>query len=303
MVAIEVTGAPQFRGPDESNLTAFMDAEGEPFDVDQEEVYVDGESDPIPEVVAYRDQAHLLRGVLVSGAIGERRGLFVVEAEAPVLRSNDGGTYLMERSRASLEIIDAITEEYANRRLGQVFEVSGEEIGVSVGVRLHGHSVDPILRRLAACQAALRQIIRQAPSSQPEYEEWGGDTEKAEGWGQEQGWWQASQVARSGLDDDLDATGMGVLSFSPDAADTWAYTVQRWCAESVAGRALRPGYTAWILRTDGRAGDYHLLSATWQAGRDRDEVGVRAQPLDESYAIAGPPESISAWDIAEMHVY
>lgn len=53
---------------------------------------------------------------------------------------------------------------------------------------------------------ALREIIRRAPATEPEYDDWGGDTEDAETWGQSAGLWEAAQIARealrkAGLDD------------------------------------------------------------------------------------------------------
>jgi hypothetical protein len=47
--------------------------------------------------------------------------------------------------------------------------------------------------------SALREIIRRAPDQEPEYQEWGGDTEDAETWGQSAGLWEAAQIARAAL--------------------------------------------------------------------------------------------------------
>jgi hypothetical protein len=46
---------------------------------------------------------------------------------------------------------------------------------------------------------ALREIIRRAPDQEPEYQDWGGDTEDAETWGQSAGLWEAAEIAREAL--------------------------------------------------------------------------------------------------------
>jgi hypothetical protein len=47
--------------------------------------------------------------------------------------------------------------------------------------------------------AALLEIIERAPETEPEYEDWGGDTEDAETWGQSAGLWEAAEIARGAL--------------------------------------------------------------------------------------------------------
>lgn len=46
---------------------------------------------------------------------------------------------------------------------------------------------------------ALHEIVRRAPEEEPEYSDWGGDTEDAEVWGQSAGLWEAAQIARAAI--------------------------------------------------------------------------------------------------------
>lgn len=47
--------------------------------------------------------------------------------------------------------------------------------------------------------AGLHAIIRRAPAVEPAYDDWAGDTERAERWGQEQGLYEAARIARRTL--------------------------------------------------------------------------------------------------------
>lgn len=47
---------------------------------------------------------------------------------------------------------------------------------------------------------ALEEIDQMAPIMEPEYDDWGGDTEAAENYGHESGLWDAGQIARAALD-------------------------------------------------------------------------------------------------------
>lgn len=47
---------------------------------------------------------------------------------------------------------------------------------------------------------ALEEIDQMAPVMEPEYDDWGGDTEAAENYGRESGLWDAGQIARVALD-------------------------------------------------------------------------------------------------------
>ena len=47
--------------------------------------------------------------------------------------------------------------------------------------------------------ACLREIVRDAPETEPEYGDWGGDTERAERWGSAQEHWRLAELARASL--------------------------------------------------------------------------------------------------------
>ena len=47
--------------------------------------------------------------------------------------------------------------------------------------------------------ACLREIVRDAPETEPEYGDWGGDTERAERWGSAQEHWRLAELARAAL--------------------------------------------------------------------------------------------------------
>ena len=47
--------------------------------------------------------------------------------------------------------------------------------------------------------ACLREIVRDAPETEPEYGDWGGDTECAERWGSAQEHWRLAELARAAL--------------------------------------------------------------------------------------------------------
>lgn len=47
---------------------------------------------------------------------------------------------------------------------------------------------------------ALRKIIADAPEAEPEYGDWGGDTERAETWGSEHEEWRIAQLIRRALE-------------------------------------------------------------------------------------------------------
>ncbi len=44
--------------------------------------------------------------------------------------------------------------------------------------------------------ACLREIVRDAPETEPEYDSWGGDTERAERWGGDWEHWRLAELAR-----------------------------------------------------------------------------------------------------------
>ncbi len=44
--------------------------------------------------------------------------------------------------------------------------------------------------------ACLREIVRDAPEMEPEYDSWGGDTERAERWGGDWEHWRLAELAR-----------------------------------------------------------------------------------------------------------
>ena len=47
--------------------------------------------------------------------------------------------------------------------------------------------------------ACLREIVRDAPETEPEYGDWGGDTERAERWGGDWEHWRLAELARAVL--------------------------------------------------------------------------------------------------------
>lgn len=49
-------------------------------------------------------------------------------------------------------------------------------------------------------EAALKEIVRDAPETEPVYDDWGGDTERAENWGGAQEHWRCAQIARKALE-------------------------------------------------------------------------------------------------------
>jgi hypothetical protein len=53
--------------------------------------------------------------------------------------------------------------------------------------------------RVQYLRAALGRIAADAPESEPEYDDWGGDTERAETWGGDQEHWRLAQIAREAL--------------------------------------------------------------------------------------------------------
>ncbi len=63
---------------------------------------------------------------------------------------------------------------------------------MSSGFRHPGDGVEVLV-------TALEKIAADAPLEEPEYEDWGGDTEEAERWGMEHGAWTAAQTARRAL--------------------------------------------------------------------------------------------------------
>jgi hypothetical protein len=52
---------------------------------------------------------------------------------------------------------------------------------------------------VARLKVALAFIASGAPTEEPEYGDWGGDTERAETWGGEQEHWRLAQIARTAL--------------------------------------------------------------------------------------------------------
>ena len=48
-------------------------------------------------------------------------------------------------------------------------------------------------------EKAAREVIALAPAKEPEYQDWGGDTEGAETWGIATGLWEAAQRLRAAL--------------------------------------------------------------------------------------------------------
>lgn len=55
-------------------------------------------------------------------------------------------------------------------------------------------------RRESLAVEALRRIAEDAPNEEPEYGDWGGDTERAEQWGLRAAAWKAGQIARKALE-------------------------------------------------------------------------------------------------------
>ena len=57
------------------------------------------------------------------------------------------------------------------------------------------------LARLRRVEDAARAVVASAPEVEPEYEDWGGDTERAEVWGGLHGLWEAANALRAALED------------------------------------------------------------------------------------------------------
>lgn len=55
------------------------------------------------------------------------------------------------------------------------------------------------MRRRRTALEALEDIWRDAPEEEPKYDDWGGDTERAERWGQEHEHWRLARIARSAV--------------------------------------------------------------------------------------------------------
>lgn len=61
------------------------------------------------------------------------------------------------------------------------------------------------LDELERLRSALTEIGINAPAEEPEYDDWGGDTERAEQWGMNEAWWVAGGIARRALATDTAA--------------------------------------------------------------------------------------------------
>ena len=64
--------------------------------------------------------------------------------------------------------------------------------------------------------ACLREIVRDAPESEPEHGDWGGDTERAERWGSAQEHWRLAELARAVLAETEPMSSSGIVSSSPN---------------------------------------------------------------------------------------
>ena len=53
--------------------------------------------------------------------------------------------------------------------------------------------------RLRRIEDAAREVVALAPEVEPEYEDWGGDSESAEVWGGLHGLWEAAAALRAAL--------------------------------------------------------------------------------------------------------
>jgi hypothetical protein len=74
--------------------------------------------------------------------------------------------------------------------------------GTRVDENRESASLDALVRAEVAVsrlKVALALIMSDAPTTEPEYDDWGGDTERAETWGGEQEHWRLAQIARDAL--------------------------------------------------------------------------------------------------------
>lgn len=73
-------------------------------------------------------------------------------------------------------------------------------------------AANPDVQRIAAwnrrthpegeVREALERIAENGPEHEPEYQDWGGDTGRAEKWGLRMGAWEAARIARKALHDE-----------------------------------------------------------------------------------------------------
>ena len=104
-----------------------------------------------------------------------------------------------------LGLLGEILDDLAGKRWGTIEDEEGNGVPVEIVVRLApgAEIITPgagmIREREAGLEDALRKIIKDAPEDEPVYDEWEGDTKKAELWGLAHAAWEAAEIARKAL--------------------------------------------------------------------------------------------------------
>ena len=63
----------------------------------------------------------------------------------------------------------------------------------------NGHHIVHCVNTHPAILAVLEAVLLGAPPTEPEYQDWGGDTERAENYGAAQEHWRLAQIARAAI--------------------------------------------------------------------------------------------------------